>query len=206
MGSLSWDQVRGIISNSLYWFAIEDPSYLARCEYVLKLYASLTPDQKRMLGQGLQITMSALKPEQQYAFMQAWEVKERPTFANAQDPDWAQTATFSLADESFDDVTLYAAADMCSLGGIPLALNIPYNVVDSAPQTSEEQLKKTVDRLVEEQTPKAAKELADQIAKLYPNIPSKSIGIYAERTLAFRLSLRGRGIGKPLQYSVRIDR
>ena len=211
MGSLSWGQVRGVINNSRYWFAIPDPSYLARCEYVLKLYASLTPNQQRALGQGTEIPLSALKPEQQYMFMQAYEVKEQPTFEHAQDPSWPQTATFSLVGSGFTgNLMLYASADMRSLGGAQPSVKITPDMLPAHPeQLTPEQaddLQQTIIQRAAEQIPKAARELAEQMAKLYPSIPSKNIVVYAQRALAFRLSLRDDQIDKPLTCAVRVDR
>jgi len=211
MGSLNWGQVRGIISNSRHWFGIPDPSYLARCEYVLKLYASLTPNQQRALSQGTEIPVSTLKPEQQYMFMQAYEVKEQPTFEHAQDPSWPQTATFSLVDAGLEEqMVLYAAADMRSLGGTPLTVEITADMMPSPPNemTPEQrrQFNETAERRAEEQISKAARAFAQQIAKLHPDISPGTIGIHVQRMLGLRLRLGDDEQQKILTHAVRVDR
>lgn len=210
MGSLSWGQVRGVINNSRYWFGIPDPSYLARCEYVLKLYASLTPNQQGALRQGTEIPVSTLKPEQQYIFMQAYEVKEQPTFEHAQDPSWPQTAAFSLVDGGLEDqMVLYATADMRSLGGTPLTVESTANMTSPPPgeMTADQrlQLYETAKRRAEQQISEAAKTFAQQIAKQHPDISPGAIGIHVQRILVFTLRLGDDEQPKMLTYAVRVD-
>ena len=192
MGSLSWGQVRGIISNGRYWLGALDLSALARCEYALKLYNSLNPTQKRAWGEGTKIVVASLRPEQQAMFMQAFEMKARPTYAAATDASWPQTAQFSMQDAGLGGIFLMAIAQMRTLGTSNLMNSIPQELRDQISAMSQEELyayQLSHRKDAEEVVAAAVKALLDKVAGEHPEIPRKSIGIYSLRACVFQMGL-----------------
>lgn len=205
MGSLSWDQIRGIINNSPFWFGSLDLAVLAPSEYALKLYASLTAAQKRALSQGAEIPVSALKPAQQHLFIQAFEGRARPSYAKAQDPAWPGTAGLSLADARLAGSRLTAAADMKALGSEDLMEYVPQEQKTHVGSTGDSSSTSyTLTRPPDEYIPKAAKALADRVAAEHPEIPPKQIAVYATRRTAFRLRIGEETDETRLTYSVKV--
>lgn len=203
MGSLSWGQVRGIISNAPYWLGTPDLSEIARSEYSLKLYASLNPTQQRALGEGAKIAVSSLKPEQQALFMQAFEMKSRPTYAQARDASWPQTAQFYLGEVGFGGASLLAVAQMHLLGSSNLLDSIPQELKGMPlEQLYEYQL--THRKEAEEIVSKSAKAFLDKVAAEHPEIPRKSITIYAQRACTFQMSLGENIVTNHLTYCVKV--
>ena len=210
MGNVSWEQIRGIIANSRYWFGIPNPSELARCEYVLRFYASLTPNQKRALNEGTAMAIAALKPNQQHLFMQACELVEQPTYEYAKDENWAQRATFSLRDLGVSGRTLFAVANMRRLGEHVLPPvpegEIPFSPDEMTPEQAYYAMRDLMGRKMEEQVPEAARVLAGRVAAEHPEIPPKSIVVYVEHEVAFELQLEGTIKIRTLTYSERVTR
>lgn len=207
MGNQSWGQVRGTINNGRYWLGMLDLSQIARCEYSLKLYASLNPTQKKALGEGAKITVSSLTPEQQLQFMQAYELKARPTYASAKDASWPRTAQFYLQDRGIAGAYLVAAAQMRTLASANLMDSIPADEKEKFMNMNEQQIyeyqttnRKTADELISS----AAKTLLDKVAAEHPEIARKSIGIYAQRACIFTMALETDQNSNYLQYFVRI--
>ena len=207
MGSLSWDQIRGIINNSAFWFGSLDLAVLARSEYALKLYASLTASQKRALSQGAEIPVSALKPAQQHLFIQAFEGRARPSYAKAQDPAWPGTAGLSLADTGrLADSRLTAAADMKALGSEDLMAYVPQEQKTDVSSTGDSSSTSyMLTRPADEYIPEAAKALADRVAAAHPEIPAKNIGIYGQRRIEFRLRIGEQPSSNGLTYSAKVQ-
>ena len=201
MGSQSWGQVRGTINNGRFWFGTPDLSVLARCEYSLKLYSSLNPTQQRALWEGTKINVSSLKPEQQLLFMQAFELKARPTYAEAKDASWPQSATLSIIDRGLAGGTLIAVAGMRNIGSEELRLTA--DKPSSPPEVQYSELQNVL-RQTEEQLPALAKAFLDKVAAKHPEIPRKSIGIYILRMCSFRMSLGQRPSENVLPYPAKV--
>jgi hypothetical protein len=181
MGSLTWDQVRGVIGNGLFWFGIPEPiSQLAQAEYALKLYASLNTAQRQALQRGMQIQVFALSPQQQHLFIQAFEHRARPTYAQAQDPDWARKATFSLVDRGLAAQTLYAVAGMRYVAAQDFQLDMPS---EESPSQSENypDRQTRLAAVVDRQLTGIARQFAALVLKEHPEITQKTLGIYCVR-------------------------
>ena len=205
MGSMSWGQVRGIINNSRYWFGASNLAMLAQCEYALKLYATLTPAQRQALSRGGEIPASTLKPEQQRIFIQAFEVWARPSYAKAQDPGWPRTAALSLTDSGWSGGMLLAVSGMRNVGlaNLSFGQTEQYAVPPETPLTPEQrqELRERLQRQAEQEIPGLVRTFAEQVAKDHPEISQKSIEIYAERTVEFRLRLGEDDHTSPLAYA-----
>jgi hypothetical protein len=209
MASTTWEQVRGIISNGLYWFGIPYPlSTIAAYEHQLKLYNSLTADQRRILWEGSPIPIGALRPEQQHVFMQAYESRTRPTYGHAQDPNWPQRATFSARPEGLGGYTLFAVAGMRCLGVTEVVEQIA--VPSFEPETSEQAIReymKARERLraeAEAQLADKARQFVQSVAADHPEIPSKNIAVYCVRRLMFEMRIGEELNGSVLSYSTRL--
>ena len=207
MGSMSWEQVRGIIANSKYWFGIDDPSYLARGEYALKLYASLTPSQQNALWQGTPISAAALNSNQQHIFMQGYEFRARPTYREAQDPGWAQTAAFSMTGPNYESNTLFAVqTGVRVLDYISLDQFIP----EEQKTLTQEELNSSFAIIrppTEDAIAKGVPALKKQIQTKYPEIPIMSVGIYTLNRIFFRFKIADKQ-GNDYSFScpVRVDK
>lgn len=185
MASMRWEQIRGTIDNTRYWFGGQWLIYLARCEYPLKVYGSLTSDQKRWLASGSELPVSALTPDQQVYFMAGFEMREKPTFENVTDQNWPETASFSMQDAGYENASLVAVAGMRTLGEVepdPGALQIPKD-------TPKEDMEKVYFRQIDELRPSLEKKLLGQVAKDHPAVPAKDIGVYCLRDYVFTLKL-----------------
>ena len=203
MGSMSWGQVRGTINNARYWLGMPDLSEIARCEYPLKLYASLNPTQQRTVWSGVRINVSSLKPEQQVLFMQAFEIKSRPTYAQAKDASWPQKAQFSIQDQGPGGASLVAVAQAHVLGSANLMDSVPKEFKDM-PADQAYQYMLTHRKEVDELVSNAAKQFLDKIASEHPEIPRKSISIYAERECIFQLTLEDHPSTNDLIYCMKM--
>ena len=186
MGNMSWGQVRGIIANGARWFGTSDLSVIARTEYALKLYASLTSSQQRALGAGQPVPIAGMRPDQQQMFMQAFEFKARPSYAKAKDPSWPQVASVSMDQPRCANAVIHAISNMRSLGTEDLDKYFP---ADAA--TSNEDETTVAARVAHFQTalPQAAKVLMDRVLKEHPDIARKSIGTYGLFHLTFSFNI-----------------
>ena len=185
MASMRWEQVRGTIENTRYWFGPQWLIYLARCEYALRIYGALTSEQKQWLTSGAELPVSALTPDQQVCFMSGFEVREKPTFENATERNWPQTASISLRDGGYDSLTLSAAAGMQALGQISPeqgALQIPKD-------TPPEDVQKVADKLIDGLFGPLQSKLLAQVAKDHPEVPARNVSVYCLRDFVFTLKL-----------------
>jgi hypothetical protein len=181
MGSLRWEQIRGIIDNCRFWFGPQRMLPLAECEYALKIYGTLTTDQKQWLASGAELPASALTPDQQMIFMSGFEARENPTYENAGDQNWPNTASFLLRDNGFATATLFAVAKMRPVGDISPdegALKVPAG-------TAQEDISKILNKQIEALFPSLKAKLLAKIAKEHPEIAAKDVSLYCLRYCSF---------------------
>jgi hypothetical protein len=201
MGSVPKDQLRGIINGSRYWFGIGNPVQLASCERAIKLYSSLAPAHKHMLAQGAEIPMSVLKPEQRHIFMKQFEYREQPTYERAQDPLWANNAWFSVEDQGFVESTLFAVAEMRSLGVRRIEIPPPPEpLTEEGMARVEQEMRAGMAELLAAEAGKFAASIAEQ----NPAISRRSIAVYAVKGLTFKLRLGDAKKQATLRHAVRI--
>lgn len=198
MGSLNWWQFRGLINNQQPWFGMIDLIQLAQSEHALKLYASLNAEQRKAVEAGQAISCKTISDAQRYLFMQAFEQREQPTYDQAKDPNWAESATFS-AEDRVSDYQMTAVSEMDQLGNIDLMAEMQIakaaGLLPDSSQGKDAQLNAVMDS--------AAKKLLAAIAVKYPKIPARKITMYTTRMLVFDCTIGENSRGSRISYSVR---
>lgn len=185
MAQMRWEQVRGTIENERKYLGMESLIHLARSEYPLKIYGTLTDDQRKWLQSGKELPATALTSDQQSYFMSGFEVREKPTYEGAKDQNWPSTASLSLQESGYYGLTVYARAEMRPLGELQSdfsALKVPEN-------TPQEDRSKVARKLAEDQLAATQTKLRAQIAKERPEVAAKDIGTYTLRYYYFTLKL-----------------
>jgi len=181
----AWEQVRGAMGNCEFWFGPQWMVPLSRCGHALKLYGTLTADQKQWLSSGRELPASALTPEQQTSFMSGFEVRENPTFENAADQKWPDTASFSLRDGGFADTALFAVAKMRPVDQISPAegaLKVPED-------TPKEDIDKVLNKQIEALFPSLKAKLLAKVTNDHPEIAAKDLSFYCLRDCSFVLKV-----------------
>lgn len=206
MGNLTWEQIRGLINNSPYWFGTEIPQ-IASCEHALKLYASLNPAQKNALAQGMEVSAASLNPQQRHMFMKAFEFRERPTYDRASDPEWFRNAGVSLhpGDSSFGSPEMYAVANMRRLATESVQVTLPTG--DPEKPLSMEEVKTILQeqlKQMQERIPEAAAKLAQRVQSEHPEIPARNIAVYQIQTAFFTLRIGEERQTRPLRYATKL--
>jgi len=207
MGGTTWERVRGIIANGRYWFGTPSLQIIAQDEHALKLYASLTSKQRGMLNQGMTIPVFTLKPEQQHLFMQVHERNARPTYKDAQGLNWPAHAALSLKDQGVAAGIVFAAAGMRSLGYEEVISLAEAEAMVTASDLTPEELREIRERLrqqIETELSDKAKAFARRMADAHPEIPPKTIEIYAIRLLAFGTTIGDSDGGSYLPHAVKV--
>ncbi len=207
MGSTTWEQVRGIVANGRYWFGAPSLQTIASGEHALKLYGSLTSDQRVVLDRGMSIPVSLLRPEQQHLFMQVHEGNARPTYKHAQDPSWPERAALALKDQGVAAPILCAAAGVRSLGCEELISLAEAEALATSPDLTPEERREIGEQLRQQMqagVPGKAKAFAKRMANAHPEIPPESIDVYAIRALAFTTTIGDNGGGSYLAYAMKV--
>lgn len=180
-----WGQVRGFIDNCGFWVGRQWSVPLARCSYALKLFGTLTADQKQWVSSGHELPGTALTPDQQAIWMSAFEVRESPTYESATDRQWPSKAAFSLGDDGFDDTMLFAVAKMLPVDKVSAeegAVKVP----EGTPQGD---IRKIVEKQIGDLVPSLKAKLLATVAKDHPEIAAKDVSVYSLRHCTFYLKL-----------------
>ena len=186
MASMTWEQKRGTIESTPYWMNIVSDAiiYLARCEYPLRIFGTLSSDQRKWLQSGQALPVASLNSNQQLDFMSGYEVREKPTFQNVTDQDWPNTASFSVEGTDTGSM-LFAVAGMQSVGTAsadPKLVQIPKD-------TPEEEVGKLYEQQIIQQMPSVQKKLMENVAKDHPEIAMRDVRVYAQRYYSFTMKL-----------------
>jgi len=200
MGPLRWEQIRGIIDNCRFWFGPQRMLPLAECEYALKIYGTLTTDQKQWLASGTEFPASALTPDQQMIFMSGFEAREKPTFENAADQNWPDTASFQLRDAGFAAAMLFAVAKMRPVGDISPdegALKVPEG-------TAQEDAVKILNKQIEALLPSLKAKLLAKVANDHPEIAAKDVSLYFIPVCEFVFKVGDQSRRRNLMYCERL--
>ena len=186
MASMTWEQKRGTIESTPYWMDINSDAiiYLARCEYPLRIYGTLSSDQRSWLQSGQVLPVASLNSDQQLDFMSGYEVREKPTFQNVTDQDWPNTASFVIEGTGTGS-TLLAVAGARSVG----TASADPELVQIPKDTPKEEIGKLWEQQIMQQMPSVQKKLLETVAKDHPEIAMRDVRVYALRYYSFTMKL-----------------
>ena len=170
---------------------------MASCEYGLKLYASMSPEMRRILDSGKPISCTMMNDAQRHLFMQGFEMREQPTYEQATDPRWIEKASFSIKD-NVGDYDMIAVSGMRQLGYTDLLTDI-----ESARKSNAIYAEMTEDALIQMVLPVVAKKLLNALVIRYPDIKPNKTSLYTTRNLNFSFNLGSNSRQTNLSYSVK---
>lgn len=185
MAAGRWEQIRGTIENERKYMGVHSLIHLARCEYPLKIWGTLTEEQRAWLQSGKELPASSLTPAQQLWFMCGLEAREKPIFDRAKDQNWPQTASIQLHLDGYCGMSVYARAGVKCLGESRQELS-SFMVPDNTPK---EEILKLYEKKIADTLAEGAKGLREQIAKEHPEIAAKDVMLYHLRYYYWTLKI-----------------
>jgi hypothetical protein len=195
MANMSWGQVRGVIANRNRWFGMNDLSDIASAEYALKLYASLTAAQMRVMSDGKPVVVAGMKPQQQQTFMQAFEMKARPSYVKAKDQSWPQVSSMMLRPPACASSSVYALSNMRLLDSENIWQHLDPDLIkprstQEDPSGSGEQTSRMIaEQEIQTALPLAVNALIQRTATAHPEIPKKDIRTYSMFNTVFEFQI-----------------
>jgi hypothetical protein len=198
IASLNWWQLRGIMNIHQPLFGSTNILQLAQCEYALKLYGSLSAEQRRAVDSGEAISVRTFSDAQRLLFMQGYELMQQPTYKDAQDPNWLENATFAAADRTAN-YDLFAISGMEQLGSIDMLAEL-----QAAKEAGLIDESKDEDARIQSILNGSITKLQATLADKYPNVSSRKISFYMTRSRGFTFAIGSNGRGADVFYSAKV--
>ena len=199
MVAMPWDKIGGAITNQDAWFGSMNIVQLAQGLYGLRLYNSLSSEQRRLADSGAEVPCASMSQSQLRTFMQGYELRREPTYDQAKGPNWVADAGFTVK-LTPGESALAAVSGMRRLGQIEVIYNVTREVSnsDDKPVPDSELQAQEQSRISE-----AAGKLLPAVCAAHPEIKPTAVGIYGTRWMTFTFRLGESTRSSILNYSVK---